>query len=62
MLGGYRKCKKGIGKFKNKALSFDRVSKIARGYRKCYEGIGNIRRVSEILGGYRKCTKSIRKF
>ena len=54
MLGGYRKCTKDIGKFKNLALSLDRVSKIARGYRKCFEGIEN-------LGGYRKCTKGIRK-
>ena len=45
---------KGIGKFKNLALSFDRVSKIARGYRKYLEGIGNVRRVSKMYEGYRK--------
>ena len=54
MLGGYRKCTKGIGKFKNLALSFDRVSKIARGYRKCLEGIGNVGRVSKMYEGYQK--------
>ena len=54
MLGGYQKCTKGIGKFKNLALRFDRVSKIARGYRKYLEGIGNVRRVSKMYEGYRK--------
>ena len=54
MLGGYQKCTKGIVKNKNQALSFDRVSKIARGYRKCLEGIGNVGRVSKMYEGYRK--------
>ena len=48
MYKGYRKIKK------NQALSFDRVSKIARGYRKCLEGIGNVGRVSKMYEGYRK--------
>ena len=51
MLGGYQKCTKCIGNFKNYALSFDGVSKIARGYRKCKEGIGNVGRVSEMYEG-----------
>ena len=54
MLGGYQKCTKGIGKFKNLALSFDRVLKITRGYRKCLVGIGNVRRVWKMYKGYRK--------
>ena len=53
MLRGYRKCTKGIRKLLKKALSFDRLLKIAR---------GNVRRVLEILGGYQKCTKGIGKF
>ena len=62
MLGGYRNCTKGIGKFKNLALSLDRVSKIARGYRKCLEGIGHVGRVSKMYEGYRKIKKLSTEF